>query len=60
MQVVTGLTKIRQGSDLAYDSFARLAYHNAGTLKELCIRPVTEADWLVLIYNDMETPAIFD
>ncbi|KAJ2059564.1 hypothetical protein GGI17_004332 [Coemansia sp. S146] len=40
--------------------FARLAYRNAGTLKDLIIRPATEADWLVLIYNGTETPAVFD
>ncbi|KAJ2752582.1 hypothetical protein GGI19_003730 [Coemansia pectinata] len=60
MQVVTGLTSITQGSGMGCSLFAKLAYHNSGTLKELSIRPVTEADWLVILYNDKETPAVFD
>ncbi|KAJ2869553.1 hypothetical protein GGH93_006131 [Coemansia aciculifera] len=43
------------------DQVANFApYHNSGTLKELSIRPVTEADWLVILYNGKETPAVFD
>ncbi|KAJ2863992.1 hypothetical protein GGH94_003212 [Coemansia aciculifera] len=60
MQTVTGLTSIVQISGMACSQFARLAHHNAETLRELIVRPATEANWLVLIYDGTETPAVFD
>ncbi|KAJ2432069.1 hypothetical protein GGF41_000220, partial [Coemansia sp. RSA 2531] len=59
MQAVTGLTSISQGRGMACTPFAILAYHNAGTLRVLSIRPATEAEWLALLYNDTETLAVF-
>ncbi|KAJ2466672.1 hypothetical protein GGI03_001974 [Coemansia sp. RSA 2337] len=59
MQAVTGLTSISQGRRMACTPFAILAYHNAGTLRILSIRPATEAEWLALLYNDTETLAVF-
>ncbi|KAJ2336061.1 hypothetical protein GGI00_001043 [Coemansia sp. RSA 2681] len=56
---VSGLTSIMQEVGMACAPFARLAYLNARTLKELGVICKLEEDWRVLIYGDIETPAVY-
>ncbi|KAJ2681374.1 hypothetical protein IWW39_006355, partial [Coemansia spiralis] len=39
--------------------FARIAYLNASTLKELVIRPATNVEWLTMIYGDSKVPVVY-
>ncbi|KAJ2753662.1 hypothetical protein GGI19_002974 [Coemansia pectinata] len=54
-----GLTSITHGPRVSCAPFAKLAYLNADTLKVLSIKPETQDDWLLLIYGDTETPAVY-
>ncbi|KAJ2015652.1 hypothetical protein GGI14_004147 [Coemansia sp. S680] len=54
-----GLTSLLQGLGQVCTPFARIAYLNAGTMKDLAIRPTTKAEWLTLIYGDTKTPAVY-
>ncbi|KAJ2693793.1 hypothetical protein H4218_005887 [Coemansia sp. IMI 209128] len=56
---VSGLTGLIQGLGQVCAPFARIAYLNASTLKELVIRPTTNVEWLTLIYGDSKVPVVY-
>ncbi|KAJ2098318.1 hypothetical protein GGI09_003378 [Coemansia sp. S100] len=59
LQGVSGLTSIAHGPNVSCTPFARLAYHNAATLKILDIKIAEEKNWLDLIYGGTEVSAIY-
>ncbi|KAJ2022643.1 hypothetical protein IWW57_004445, partial [Coemansia sp. S610] len=56
---VSGLTGLIQGLGQVCAPFARIAYLNASTLKELVIRPATNVEWLTMIYGDSKVPVVY-
>ncbi|KAJ2459760.1 hypothetical protein GGF42_001273 [Coemansia sp. RSA 2424] len=56
---ITGLTSLAQKANMVCAPFAELAYRNVGTLKTLCIRASTEADWQTLIYGGTNTSVVY-
>ncbi|KAJ2862036.1 hypothetical protein GGH94_004515 [Coemansia aciculifera] len=54
-----GLTSLIQGLGQVCAPFARIAYLNANTLKELAIRPTSKTEWHTSIYGDTKTPAVY-
>ncbi|KAJ2252964.1 hypothetical protein GGI13_002970 [Coemansia sp. RSA 455] len=59
LQGVSGLTSIAHGPNVSCAPFARLAYHNAATLKMLDIEITEEKNWLGLIYGGTKVSAIY-
>ncbi|KAJ2097984.1 hypothetical protein GGI09_003547 [Coemansia sp. S100] len=59
LQGISELTSIAHGPDVSRAPFARLAYHNAATLKMLDIEIAEEKNWLDLIYGGTEVSAIY-
>ncbi|KAJ2064064.1 hypothetical protein GGI17_001256 [Coemansia sp. S146] len=57
--IMTGLTSITHGVNISCSPIARLAYHNAPTLKELHIAPSTPVDWSSLITCGKQAPASY-
>ncbi|KAJ2831536.1 hypothetical protein FBU31_002253 [Coemansia sp. 'formosensis'] len=59
IQGAPGLTGLIQGLGQVCAPFSRIAYLNVSTLKELIIRPTTDAEWRTVIYGDSKTPAVY-
>ncbi|KAJ2076888.1 hypothetical protein GGI09_008325, partial [Coemansia sp. S100] len=59
LQGVSKLTSIAHGPNVSRTPFARLAYHNAATLKMLDIKIAEEKNGLDLIYGGTEVSAIY-
>ncbi|KAJ2063626.1 hypothetical protein GGI17_001562 [Coemansia sp. S146] len=57
--IMTGLTSITHGVNISCSPIARLAYHNAPTLKELHIAPTGLDDWSSLITCGNLAPASY-
>ncbi|KAJ2584386.1 hypothetical protein GGH95_000420 [Coemansia sp. RSA 1836] len=53
------LTSIMHDVDSFHDTFARLAYLNVRSLRTLCIWLDNESNWVHLLYDDDNVPAVY-